>query len=424
MLDINYIEENKEAVIQRLASRQITQAKTLVEEAIGINQERKKTQLGYDTAACKANQLTKEIAQLITSGQSDTAASLKLQYKDLKTSIKELELQLQQHQKALQAILYEIPNLPHKNVPLGKNEQDNKVIYQVESLPVADKNTLPHWDLIEKYNIIDFKLGNQLAGAGFPVYRGKGARLQRGLINFFLDEARKAGFEEIQPPIVANTASVYATGQLPDKEGQMYQLTDETLYLIPTAETPITNLYRGKTLLERQLPIQHVAYTPCFRREAGSWGKHVRGLNRLHQFDKVEIVVLTLPQLSYHQLEWMLNYIVELVKKLGLPYRILSLCTGDIGFNAAYTYDIEVFSVGQNRWLEVSSISNFETYQTNRMQTRYKDQQGNTHLLHTLNGSALALPRIIAALLEINYDGNKIKMPEILKKYLDFDFIS
>jgi seryl-tRNA synthetase len=315
-----------------------------------------------------------------------------------------------------------LPNLPHEKVPLGKNAEENQVVYQVDELPVTT-NT-PHWELITKYDIIDFELGNKLTGAGFPVYKGKGARLQRALINFFLDEARQAGYEEIQPPILVNKDSVYGTGQLPDKEGQMYQLVNEPLYLIPTAEVPVTNLYRGQMLQEEQLPIRHAAYTPCFRREAGSWGSHVRGLNRLHQFDKVEIVTITLPAVSYQALELMRTYVEGLVQKLELPYRVLALCTGDLSFNAAFTYDIEVFSVGQNRWLEVSSISNFETYQANRLQLRYKDKQGHSHLLHTLNGSAIALPRIMAALLELNFDGHQIKMPKILTKYLDFDYIN
>jgi seryl-tRNA synthetase len=421
MLDIHFIEENKAKVIQGLESRQMQQAATLVEQALATNQKRKEAQLAYDTASAQAHQLSKQIEQLIAAKQTGAIESLKTQSKELKSHIKELEAQLHQHKEALQTLLYELPNLPSKNVPLGKNAEDNQVVYQVDKLPSI--TSTPHWELITKYDIIDFELGNKLTGAGFPVYKGKGARLQRALINFFLDEARQAGYEEIQPPILVNKDSVYGTGQLPDKEGQMYQLANEPLYLISTAEVPVTNLYRGQMLQEDHLPIRHAAYTPCFRREAGSWGSHVRGLNRLHQFDKVEIVVITLPESSYQTLELMRTYIEGLVQKLELPYRVLALCTGDLSFTAAFTYDIEVFSVGQNRWLEVSSISNFETYQANRMQLRYKDKQGHSRLLHTLNGSAIALPRIMAALLELNFDGDKIKIPKVLTKYLDFDYI-
>ena len=423
MLEINFIEANQEHVINLLTSRQLKNAAELVAHAITINKERKITQQAYDLVASKAKEVSKEIEQLFKTGQKDAAEARKADSMQFKDALKKLDTGLKQHQKDLQETLYNIPNLPHAGTPIGKDEQDNKIISEVKPLPTAAANTLPHWELIEKYDLIDFKLGNQLAGAGFPVYKGKGARLQRALINFFLDEARAAGFEEIQPPILTNATSAYATGQLPDKEGQMYQLAGEDLYLIPTAETPITNLYRGKILPKQTIPIQHVAYTPCFRREAGSWGKDVRGLNRLHQFDKVELVVITLPSLSYPTLETMRQYVEGLVTKLALPYRVLSLCTGDLGFTSAATYDIEVFSIGQDRWLEVSSISNFETYQTHRMQTRYKEADGTTHLLHSLNGSALALPRIMAALLELNYDGDKITMPKILTKYLDFECI-
>ncbi len=423
MLEINFIEANQEHVINLLTSRQLKNAAELVAHAITINKERKITQQAYDLVASKAKEVSKEIEQLLKTGQKDAAEARKADSMQFKDALKKLDTGLKQHQKDLQETLYNIPNLPHAGTPIGKDEQDNKIISEVKPLPTAAANTLPHWELIEKYDLIDFKLGNQLAGAGFPVYKGKGARLQRALINFFLDEARAAGFEEIQPPILTNATSAYATGQLPDKEGQMYQLAGEDLYLIPTAETPITNLYRGKILPKQTIPIQHVAYTPCFRREAGSWGKDVRGLNRLHQFDKVELVVITLPSLSYPTLETMRQYVEGLVTKLALPYRVLSLCTGDLGFTSAATYDIEVFSIGQDRWLEVSSISNFETYQTHRMQTRYKEADGTTHLLHSLNGSALALPRIMAALLELNYDGDKITMPKILTKYLDFECI-
>lgn len=424
MLDIHFLEENKDKVIQGLERRHMQQAATLVDKTLTINKKRKEAQLAYDNASAQANQLSKQIEQLIAARETGNLEPLKAQSKELKLLIKQLETQLRQHEETLQSLLYELPNLPHESVPFGKNAGDNQNIYQVEQLPSASSTTIPHWELIAQYDIIDFELGNKLTGAGFPVYKGKGARLQRALINFFLDEARQAGYQEIQPPILVNKDSLYGTGQLPDKEGQIYQLTNEPLYLIPTAEVPVTNLYRGQMLQEDQLPILHAAYTPCFRREAGSWGSHVRGLNRLHQFDKVEIVAITLPEVSYQTLELMRSYVEGLVQKLELPYRVLTLCTGDLGFTAAFTYDIEVFSVGQNRWLEVSSISNFETYQASRMQLRYKDRQGHSHLLHTLNGSAIALPRIMAALLELNFDGHQIKIPKVLTKYLDFDYIN
>jgi len=423
MLEINYIHENKASVIARLQKRYLNNAADLIENILSINQQRKDTQLALDTVSAQVNQLTKQIEQLLQAGKKQEIENLKLQSKERKASIKELEAKLHTCKETLQHKLDELPNLPHDTVPLGKDSNSNEIVYQVEFIPQPNRQPIPHWELISTYDIIDFELGNKLTGAGFPVYKGKGARLQRALINFFLDEARKAGYEEIQPPILVNKASAYGTGQLPDKEGQMYELANEPLYLIPTAEVPVTNLYRDQILSKDVLPIRHVAYTPCFRREAGSWGSHVRGLNRLHQFDKVEIVEISLPEFSYQVLEAMRKYVEGLIQKLELPYRVLKLCSGDLGFASAFTYDIEVFSVGQNRWLEVSSISNFETYQANRMQLRYKDE-GHNRLLHTLNGSAIALPRIMAALLEFNFIEGKIKIPSALKNYTDFEYIS
>jgi seryl-tRNA synthetase len=423
MLEINYIQENKASVIAKLQKRYLNNAADLIENILSLNKQRKETQLALDTVLAHVNQLSKQIEQLLQAGGKQEIENLKLQSKELKANIKELEAKLHICEETLQHKVGELPNLPHDTVPVGKDSNSNEIVYQVESLPQPNAQPIPHWELIATYNIIDFELGSKLTGAGFPVYKGKGARLQRALINFFLDEARKAGYEEVQPPILVNKASMYGTGQLPDKEGQMYELINEPFYLIPTAEVPITNLYRDQILNKDILPIRHVAYTPCFRREAGSWGSHVRGLNRLHQFDKVEIVEISLPEFSYQTLEAMRKYVEGLIQKLELPYRVLKLCSGDLGFNSAFTYDIEVFSVGQNRWLEVSSISNCEAYQANRMHLRYRDN-GHNRLLHTLNGSAIALPRIMAALLELNFTGKEIKIPSILRSYTDFEYIS
>jgi len=323
----------------------------------------------------------------------------------------------------LQDKLYQLPNIPHTSVPTGNSEEDNEEIKREGEIPHLHKKAVPHWDLIKQYDLIDFDLGVKITGAGFPVYKGRGARLQRALINFFLDRAEAAGYKEMQPPIVVNEASGYGTGQLPDKEGQMYHITEEDLYLIPTAEVPLTNIYRDVILNEEELPIKNVGYTPCFRREAGSWGAHVRGLNRLHQFDKVEIIQIVKPEASYDTLQLMCNYVEQLLKDLNLPYRILRLCAGDLGFTSALTFDFEVYSAGQNKWLEVSSVSNFENFQANRLKLRYKNKDGQKQLLHTLNGSALALPRILAAILENNQTETGIEIPEILKPYTRFDRI-
>lgn len=423
MLDIHYIRANKATVIQGLQKKQFKSAAETVEKLLVIDEQRRTTQLSLDNTAAELNHYTKKIGQLMQEGKKEEAMNTREQTAALKASIKALSQQLQVHEAALQKSLYEVPNLPHAEVPEGKEAADNAIVYQSREIDSAASSLLPHWELAKKYTLIDFELGNKLTGAGFPVYRGQGARLQRALINFFLDEARQAGYEEIQPPIVVNEASGYGTGQLPDKEGQMYQLKDEAFYLIPTAEVPLTNLYRGDILSQKDLPIKHAAYTPCFRREAGSWGSHVRGLNRLHQFDKVEIVQISTPENSYEALQGMLAYVQRLLEKLELPYRVLKLCGGDLGFTAALTYDLEVWSAGQQRWLEVSSISNFESYQARRMQLRYRDEDNKLHLLHTLNGSAIALPRIVAALLENNQTDSDIQVPAILQPYTGFETI-
>jgi seryl-tRNA synthetase len=423
MLDINDIRANKALVIQRLQKRHFNNAAEAVESLLVLDQQRKASQLSVDNTAAQLNLLTKQIGKLLQQRKKEEAALVREQTTALKLAIKTLVPQLQVHKKALLHALYELPNLPSAEVPEGKSLAENEIVYQSSSISVNDAAQLPHWELAQKYDLVDFELGNKITGAGFPVYKGQGARLQRALVNFFLDEARHAGYEEIQPPIVVNEASAYGTGQLPDKEGQMYQLKDTTFYLIPTAEVPLTNLYRGEVFPQAALPIKNVAYTPCFRREAGSWGTHVRGLNRLHQFDKVELVQIILPEASYGALQEMCTYVQHLLEKLKLPYRVLKLCGGDLGFTAAFTYDLEVWAVGQQRWLEVSSISNFETYQTHRMQLRYRDEHHKIRLLHTLNGSALALPRIVAALLENNQTASGISIPPILHSYTGFKTI-
>ena len=423
MLDIHYIRANKATVIQGLRKKHFKDAEATVAQLLAIDEQRRTTQLSLDNASAEMNRYSKQIGQLMQEGKQEEAMNARNQTTVLKASIKTLSQELQAHEAALQKGLYEVPNLPHAEVPEGKEAADNVVVYQSQEVDGADKDLLPHWELAQKYTLIDFELGNKLTGAGFPVYRGQGARLQRALVNFFLDEALQAGYEEVQPPIVVNEASGYGTGQLPDKEGQMYQLKDEAFYLIPTAEVPVTNLYRGDILAEKDLPIRHVAYTPCFRREAGSWGSHVRGLNRLHQFDKVEIVQVSTPAHSYDTLKAMLAYVRQLLEKLELPYRVLNLCGGDLSFTSALTYDLEVWSAGQQRWLEVSSISSFETYQAQRLQLRYRDEHNKIHLLHTLNGSAIALPRIVAALLENNQTAKGIRVPAALQSYTGFETI-
>ncbi|MDN5212631.1 serine--tRNA ligase [Fulvivirgaceae bacterium BMA12] len=420
MLLIADILENKERILQGLHKRGLDSPEEVIEKVLNLDTQRKETKTNLDRTLAESNGISKQIGQLMRQGEHEKAEAIKKKTAELRTSGKELQHQLSDIESTLKTLLYQIPNVPHQRVPEGSRAEDNAVLEECERLPVLSDSKKPHWDLIKDYDIIDFDLGNKVTGAGFPVYKGKGARLQRALINFFLDEAIKAGYAEIQPPIVINEASGYGTGQLPDKEGQMYHVQNEDFYLIPTAEVPITNLYREVILSEADLPVKHVGYTPCFRREAGSWGAHVRGLNRLHQFDKVEIVQIALPSRSYEVLEEMLQHVVGLLKKLDLPYRILNLCGGDLGFTAALTYDLEVYSAAQEQWLEVSSVSNFETYQANRLKLRYKSEGKKTTLLHTLNGSALALPRIMAAILENNQKEGGIKIPEVLWEYAGF----
>jgi seryl-tRNA synthetase len=423
MLTLTRLREEKDLVLLGLAKRQFADAESLVNQAIEADQLRRSTQNLADELKARSNAGSKKIGELMKAGLQQEAAALRAAVAGDKEQIKNLEAACAEAGQTLQQLLYKIPNVPAPAVPAGKSADHNQIVHQWGAAPVLPPDALPHWELIKKYNIIDFDLGVKISGAGFPVYKGKGARLQRALINFFLNEAEKNGYHEIQPPILINEASGYGTGQLPDKEGQMYFVAEDGLYLIPTAEVPITNLYRDAVLAEAELPVKNVGYTPCFRREAGSWGAHVRGLNRLHQFDKVEIVQICRPEESYPALEAMCAYVQSLLEMLELPYRRVLLCGGDMGFNAAMTYDMEVYSAAQQRWLEVSSVSNFETYQANRMKLRFKDPDGKTRLLHTLNGSALALPRIVAALLENNQTSDGIKIPRALVPFTGFDRI-
>jgi seryl-tRNA synthetase len=424
MLQVATIREQRDKVIIGLKKRGLKNAEELIEKAIELDANRKDTQKRADDLKAKSNVEAKKIGELMKAGKADEAAALRNAVSSDKEQIKQLETELTNYEAELLQQLYKIPNVPAEKVPAGGGAEDNLNVYQHGEIPKLDPDALPHWELIKKYDIIDFDLGIKISGAGFPVYKGKGAKLQRALINFFLNEADKAGYTEIQPPIVVNEASGYGTGQLPDKEGQMYFVNEDGLYLIPTAEVPITNLYRDVMLTEEELPIKNAGYTPCFRREAGSWGAHVRGLNRLHQFDKVEIVQIRKPEESYAVLDEMCAHVQGLLEKLELPYRKLLLCGGDMGFNSAMTYDMEVFSAAQQRWLEVSSVSNFEAFQANRLKLRYKNKEGKTQLLHTLNGSGLALPRIVAALLENNQTKNGIKIPSVLVPYTGFDWIN
>lgn len=424
MLQISFIKDNKQRVINGLNKKRVADSEIIIEKILETDQKRRETQVQLDNNLAEANILSKQIGQLMKDKKKEEAENAKTRTFELKSINKELGDNLILLEEELKNLLYQVPNIPHDKVPEGKSAEDNKVLDQVGAIPELPETALPHWDLIKKYDLIDFELGNKITGAGFPVYKGKGARLQRALINFFLDAAIKAGYVEVQPPIVVNEDSAYATGQLPDKEGQMYQITEGSLYLIPTAEVPITNLYRDTILNEEELPIKHVGHTPCFRREAGSWGAHVRGLNRLHQFDKVEIVEFHNAESSYDALERMCGYVKYLLEKLELPYRVLLLCGGDMGFTSSMTYDLEVFSAAQNKWLEVSSVSNFETYQSNRLKLRMKGNDKKMHLLHTLNGSALALPRIVAALLENNQSLEGISIPKVLHPYTGFEKIS
>jgi seryl-tRNA synthetase len=424
MLQLQVVRENTDQILEGLNKRGLKNAARLIEEVLEIDQKRKDTQKRADDLKARSNEQSKKIGEMMKAGKQAEATQLRADVAADKDAIKALETELSSLEEQLTKALYAIPNVPHKKVPAGLGAEQNLNVHQHGVIPALPSDALPHWELIKKYDIIDFDLGIKITGAGFPVYKGKGAKLQRALINFFLDEATAIGYREMQPPILVNEASGYGTGQLPDKEGQMYHATADNLYLIPTAEVPITNLYRDLILADVELPIKNVGYTPCFRREAGSWGAHVRGLNRLHQFDKVEIVQIRRPEESYQTLDEMCLYVQGLLEKLELPYRKLLLCGGDMGVNSAMTYDMEVFSAAQQRWLEVSSVSNFETYQANRLKLRFKNAEGKTQLLHTLNGSALALPRIVAAILENNQQADKIMVPKVLQRYTGFDSIS
>ena len=422
MLLVSQLRENRDRIIAGLAKRNKDFGQQ-IDEIIRLDEIRRKTQNDLDNNLAEANKLSKEIGDLFKSGKKEEAEAAKPQVAALKEASKELEQTLQQTEEAQKQLLYTIPNVPHDIVPAGKTADDNVEVHIWGGLPQLGEHKKPHWELIEEYDLIDFELGTKITGAGFPVYKGAGAKLQRALINFFLDEATKAGYREFQPPLLVNEASGYGTGQLPDKEGQMYHCGVDDLYLIPTAEVPLTNLYRDVILKEDQLPIKMTGYTPCFRREAGSWGAHVRGLNRLHQFDKVEIVQLVHPDHSYRILEEMVEHVKGILQKLELHFRVIRLCGGDMGFTSALTYDFEAWSGAQERWLEVSSTSNFETFQANRLKCRFKNSDGKTQLVHTLNGSALALPRIVASLLENNQTAEGIRIPAALVPYTGFDMI-
>lgn len=422
MLTLKYITENTAEVIERLAKKYFD-GKEVIEKVVALDGNRKATQVKLDNTLAEINQLSKQVGDLFKQGKADEANQVKAQTATLKEQSKELSVQLDSIEKDITELLLTIPNLPNADVPEGRTAEDNVVVRTGGNLEDLPKDALPHWELAKKYDLIDFELGVKISGAGFPVYKGKGARLQRALINFFLDEAQAAGYKEIMPPTVVNAASGYGTGQLPDKEGQMYHVGLDDLYLIPTAEVPVTNIYRDVILNENELPIKNCAYTQCFRREAGSYGKDVRGLNRLHEFSKIEIVRIDTPEHSYQSLDEMIAHVENLVNKLELPYRILRLCGGDMSFTSAITYDFEVYSEAQKRWLEVSSVSNFESYQANRLKCRYKGGDKKAQLCHTLNGSALALPRIVAALLENNQTPEGIRIPKALVPYTGFDII-
>jgi len=422
MLTLKYITENTDEVIARLAIKNYDGA-AIIAQVVELDNLRKTTQVQADTAASELNNLSKEIGLLFKQGKQDEADRAKEKTTELKETIKTLGDQQAAVELKLNELLVQIPNLPHSSVPAGKHAEDNLIERTGGKMPHLPANAVPHWDLAKKYDLIDFELGVKISGAGFPVYKGKCARLQRALINFFLDNAMEAGYLEIQPPYVVNAASGYGTGQLPDKEGQMYHCDVDDLYLIPTAEVPVTNIYRDVILNENELPVKNTAYSACFRREAGSYGKDVRGLNRLHQFDKVEIVQIQHPDKSYETLDQMVNYVQTLVEKLELPWRILRLCGGDMSFTSALTFDFEVYSAAQERWLEVSSVSNFESYQANRLKCRFRTADKKTQLVHTLNGSAMALPRIVAALLENNQTPEGIRIPKALIPYTGFEMI-
>lgn len=422
MLQVNYIRENTQEVIERLAKKHFDGSK-IIPEIIEWDNARKQTQTELDSILAESNNIAKQVGQLMKEGKKAEAEDLKNKSTALKESAKALEIKMAEAEEKIKQLLYQVPNLPHASVPKGKTPEENEIAYQEGEIPTLHKDAKPHWDLAKQYDLIDFELGVKITGAGFPVYKGKGAKLQRALINFFLEEATNAGYMEFQPPHMVNEASGYGTGQLPDKEGQMYHVGIDNLYLIPTAEVPVTNFHRDMIYKAEDFPIKQTAYTPCFRREAGSYGKDVRGLNRLHQFDKVEIVQIQHPDKSYDTLNEMVEYVKTLLRKLELPFRVLKLCGGDMSFSSALTYDMEVYSTAQQKWLEVSSISNFETFQANRLKLRFKDTDGKTKLAHTLNGSALALPRIVASILENHQTPEGIRIPKALQKFTGFEII-
>lgn len=423
MLQIAFIRENQEKVIQALAKRNLD-VKELVNEVVALDEIRRAVQAEMDNALAESNKLSKDIGDLMKNGEKAKAEILKLKNVGLKETSKDASERLETLANDLLQKMYLLPNLPADIVPVGKSADDNLNVFESGEVPVLHDGALPHWDLIKKYDIIDFELGTKITAPGFPVYKGKGAKLQRALISYFLDKNTDAGYLEYQVPHMVNEASAYGTGQLPDKEGQMYHDAKDDLYLIPTAEVPVTNIFRDVILSENELPVLCTGYTPCFRREAGSWGAHVRGLNRLHQFDKVEIVRIEHPDKSYEALEGMVEHVKEILDELKLPYRVLRLCGGDMGFASALTYDFEVFSTAQDRWLEISSVSNFETFQANRLKLRFKDKDGKNQLAHTLNGSSLALPRVMAGILENYQTPDGIVIPEVLRKYTGFDIIN
>lgn len=422
MLQINFLRDNKQEVIEKLKVKHFD-ASSIIDEVITLDDIRKSTQQESDELLSRANSIAKEIGILFKEGKGIEANALKEESAQIKEKTKSLQSTLSDTEYQIWEKLVQIPNVPHSLVPAGTSDADNETIKEVGEIPQLPDNKKSHWDLCSHYKLIDFELGNKITGAGFPVYTNKGAKLQRSLISYFLDKNIDAGYEEFQPPYMVNEDSAFGTGQLPDKEGQMYHVTADNLYLIPTAEVPVTNFFRDEIINKEDFPIKCTAYTPCFRREAGSYGKDVRGLNRLHQFDKVEIVQVQHPKYSYETLDVMVNHVSSILEELELPYRILRLCGGDLSFTASLTYDFEVYSAGQDRWLEVSSVSNFESYQSNRLKLRYKDENGKTQLCHTLNGSALALPRIFAALVENNQTDNGIKIPKVLQEYTRFDII-
>lgn len=423
MLTLSYIRENKDAILKGLAVRNFANAENIIDEVLKKDALRRSTQSELDNILAESNKLSKEIGKFFQAGEVQKANLIKEKTGQLKEKSKVLTEQLSTSESELNNLLYQIPNIPNVLVPKGNSEDDNETIFEEGVIPKLHDGALPHWELAKKYDIIDFELGNKITGAGFPVYKGKGAKLQRALIAYFLDKNSEAGYQEVQVPHLINEASGIGTGQLPDKEGQMYHCGVDNLYLIPTAEIPVTNFYRDVLLKENDFPICNTAYTPCFRREAGSYGAHVRGLNRLHQFDKVEIVRIEHPDKSYEALDGMVNHVKGLLQELELPYRILRLCGGDLGFTSALTYDFEVFSTAQDRWLEISSVSNFETFQANRLKLRFKNAAGKSQLAHTLNGSSLALPRVLAGLLENYQTEDGIKIPKVLQKYTGFDMI-